>query len=233
MSDITDIEVKGEEVTAAVPEQQTPAEPDPNAKNVINYNPVFPTLTLVVNTDFDTVDMARDVYKTIGDRENMPGGYCSLFDGMNSKAVETLPKGEDLKGAIYQIALAYMRELKLEINPEKCSVRTWLNILRLNGYVHKPVTGPSQLTGVFVIQSDKTTSPVVLHNPTMRLRSHEALPSRPADFTAFTAPSMQLELEPGRLYMWPSWMEHEVPHMVKGGPLIFVTFTVDYLPPGV
>lgn len=205
-------------------------QPQQKEKNVINYNPVFPTLTASVLMDFDNNQMAEEVYKSVGDKTNITNGYSSLLD--NPKAVENLPKGQDLLGAIYQISLSFLREMKVEFNPEKCNMRTWLTVHRKGSYAPKTRNPLSQLSGVYYIKADKDMSSLVLHNPTTPLRSHEHLPMRIQDFTAFTAPSMAIQPEENTLFIWPSWLEHEIPEMQVGGPLICVNFTIDFLPSG-
>lgn len=220
MSDIVDVEVK-----------ETGEEQPPKPKvNEIAYNPIFPTLTLSVITDFPVEDMASDVYKIASDTKNFMGGYTTL--GVDAQALDRITKGKDLQGAIYQIALQFMRENKAEFNADKCAIRTWINVVRKDGFVPQVPAFQAQLTGMFFIQCSKETSPLILHNPTTPFRLHEHQPARPEDYTAFTAPSAVIQPEQGTIFMWPAWIRSEIPPMMVGGPLIYVGFTVDYLPAG-
>ncbi len=205
-------------------------QPQTKEKNVINYNPIFPTLTASVLMDFDNEDMAQAVYKTVGDKTNITNGYSSLL--ADPKAVENLPHGQELLGAIYQISLSFLREMKVEFNSDKCNLRSWLSVHRKGSYTPKTRNPLSQLSGVYFIKAETDTNALVLHNPTTPLRSHEHLPMRAQDFTAFTAPSMAIQPEENTLFIWPSWVEQEISEMQVGGPLICVNFTIDFLPSG-
>lgn len=211
-------------------EVTTVEQPQQKEKNVINYNPIFPTLTASVLLDFDNEEMAQAVYKTVGETTNITNGYNSLL--ADPKAVENLPNGQELLGALYQLSLSFLRELKVEFNPEKCNLRSWLTVHRKGSYMPKQRNPLSQVSGVYFIKADKDMGSLVLHNPTTPLRSHEHLPMRPQDFTAFTAPSMAIQPEEGTLFIWPSWIEQEIAEMSVGGPMICVNFTIDFLPAG-
>jgi uncharacterized protein (TIGR02466 family) len=210
-----------------VDQTEQPQEPQ---KNVINFNPVFPTLTASVLLDFDVEEMKQEVYKLASDLKNFPGGYTSLIS--NPKAVDDMKNGQELLGALYQISLSFLREMKVEFNAEKCNLRTWVNVLRKDGYIPQQNHPLTQLTGMYFLSCQEKTSPIVLHNPTAPLRAHEHVPMRVQDFTAFTAPSMVIQPKENTLYVWPSWLKYEIPAMEIGGPLIYIGYSVDFLPTG-
>ena len=196
--------------------------------NAILYDPVFPVLTASVLLEFDLDTMRSEIYKIASDKKNAPGGFIS-----EQKDVDTLSQGTELQGAVYQVCLNFLRELKLEFNTEKCSMRCAINVLRKDGYLPIQQMQHSQVTGMFFVSRPTGTSNLMLHNPTTPLRSHEHLPMRPQDLTAFTAPSISIEPKENTLYVWPSWLKHELSSMDIGGPLIAISFAIDFLPTGV
>jgi hypothetical protein len=205
-------------------------QPTENQKNVINYNPVFPTLTCTVETDLDFEETLQDIYKLASDTVNSPIGYSTL--GQDPNAVKKLAGGENIEGAIYGIATNFMKELRSEIDEEKCFLRTWLNVTRLKNHQPRISHPNAQLAGMVVISTGEKPTPFLLHNPTSAFRSHEVPPMKVSDYTAFTAPSVVLEAKAGTVFMWPAWMQYEIPETTVGGPFIFVGFTIDFLPRG-
>ena len=210
--------------------ETTTEQPQEDQKNVIRFDPVFPVLTCSVDTDLDFQDTLQDIYKLASDSVNSPSGYTTL--GMDPEAVKKLANGEQIEAAIYGIACAFMKELKSEIDEEKCFIRSWLNVTRLENHVPRITHTGAQLAGMVVIATGDKPSPVLMHNPTAIYRSHEVPPLRVADYTAFTAPSVVIEPKAGSVYMWPAWMQYEVPQTQQGGPFIFIGFTVDFMPRG-
>ena len=209
----------------AVVEEQLDTKP-----NEIMFNPIFPVLTASVLLDFDLETMKSEIYNIASDKKNFPGGFTTKQSDI--KAVDKLSEGEKIQGAIYQISLNFLRELKLEFDPDRCSVRTAINVLRKDGYLPVEQTPHAQVSGMFFVSCPVGSSKMMLHNPTTHLRSHEHLPMRPQDLTAFTAPSILIEPKDNMLYIWPAWMKHELAPMEIGGPLIVISFAVDFLPTG-
>lgn len=217
-------------VTDVTPKQPGTEQPDPNAKNVINYGPVFPILTASVNLDLDFEDTLSQIYKTVGEVVNSPSGYTSL--SVDPDAVKKLPLGQEIEGAIYGITTSIMDEIKIEYDKEKCMIRTWLNVVRKDNHVPRMHYPHAQYAGAIILKGGSDCSPIIFHNPTEQMRGHMLAPMRVKDLGPFTASSITLEAVPGRFYVWPAWCQTEVPPMPVGGPLIYVAFTIDFLPSG-
>jgi uncharacterized protein (TIGR02466 family) len=204
--------------------------PTTNEKNVINYNPVFPVMFADVKLDLPIEDMAQDILSLAVDTENYDGGYTTFFNRQN---IEHIRGYKQLMEAIYGVVLAYTREMKYEVNADKCSIHAWASVMRKGGF-HGVHNHPrSQFSGTFYIKCDETTSPIVFHNPTEPFRMHDPLVGRPEDFTPFTSPTMSVQPKENTMMIWPSWVNHHVEKMHVGGPRIAISFNVDFLPPGV
>lgn len=199
-----------------------------NEKNVINYNPVFPTLTAVVNLDLPVEDMAKDLWNLAGDTENYDGGFTTLMTG---QSIDHIKGYQDAKQAIYGIACAFGREHKFEVNYDKAAVNVWANVMRRGG--SQPVASHpgSYFSGIINISCTEEDSPVVFSNPTAPYRGHEGY-IRPQDYGPFTAPSMSIKNTNNQLIIWPSWLPYSFPKMKSSGPRVSLGFTVDFLPPG-
>lgn len=220
------------EVAVTENTQSTDTEqPDPNAKNVIMYNPVFPVMTASVNLEMPVEDMAEDLLKLASDTVNYDGGFTTFFD---RQRIDYIRGFKQLEEAIYGVTNSFLRELKYEVNPQKCSIHTWASVMR-HGGSHGIHNHPrSVVSGTFYIQCDKESVPLVIENPTNAFRMHEPAVSRVEDFTPFTSPSMVIEPKPNMMVIWPSWLYHYVPKVTKDNsvPRIAISFNVDFLPPG-
>lgn len=214
-----------------MPNQDKQEKPQELKVNEVNYNPVFPILTCMVKVELPIDDIASAIFKKAGEIENVPNGFSSMV--VDPSFVKSLPHGDKVEGAIYGLGVEYLRQVKAEFNADKCNLRTWVHILRKGAHYPRFPMPNTQIAGMFVIRTASKASPLVVHNPTMIYRSHDRMPSRMEDYTAFTAPSAMFELMENTIYLWPSWLSFDIPTMEVGGPLVAVMFTMDFLPPGV
>ena len=227
------------ELTVTTPEQTAVTAPEQttevaatDAKNVINYNPVFPTMFASITLDLPVEDMAQDLLLLASDTENYEGGYTSLY---NRQSISHIRGHKELEEAIYGITNSYLREMKYEVNPQKCNIMMWANVMRLGGHQRSATRPHSQIAGEFFIKCDEKSVPIIFENPTNPLRMHDPMVMRPEDFTPFTAPTMTIQPKPNMLMLWPSWVSHFVPKITgeSSVPRVSIAFTVDFLPPGV
>lgn len=196
--------------------------------NVINYNPVFPTLMAQVLLDLPVEDMNEDILKLAVDTKNYSGGYTTFF---NQQSIEHVRGVQQLKEAVYGVVCSYGRELKYEMNYDKCAINIWANVMRRGGY-HIPHNHPRTIvSGTFYSRVEDDMSPICFYNPTTIYRGNEPV-VRPQDFTAFTSDTLTIKPKVNHMLIWPSWMVHEVTQMEVSGPRISFSFNVDFLPPG-
>lgn len=201
---------------------------DEPQKNVINYNPVFPVMTSNVILDLPVEDMSHDILQLATDIKNYEGGFTTYFNKQNIDSVRGV---KELKEAIYGVCCAVGRELKYEMQYEKCSIELWASVMRRGGY-HPPHAHPrSTFSGTFYARVDDKMSPLVMMNPTTPFRSHDHV-IRPQDVGPFTSDTLMLKPAVNTMFIWPSWMHHFVPEMTESGPRISLSFNVDFLPPG-
>lgn len=208
----------------------TQQEPDMNAKNTVFYNPVFPVMTATVNLDLPVEDMASGIYQLASDIKNYEGGYTTFYNGQSIEHVKGIP---ELKEAIYGIVMSFTRELKVEVNPNKCSIQLWASVIRRDGHHGMHCHPRSMYSGTFYVNVNEKSAPLVLMNPTQQFRMHDPQPSRPQDLGPFTSESMAIQPKNNQLVMWPSWMMHHVPVHSDSAPRVAISFNVDFAPNGV
>lgn len=197
--------------------------------NVINYNPVFPTLMAEVLLDLPVEDMMEDLLKLGVNEDNYSGGYTTYFNRQN---IDNIRGVKELKDAIYGVSCSYCRELKFETDYDKCSIEVWANVMRKGGYHIPHHYNKKIVAGTFLVRSVEDMSPIVFHNPTSMLRGKEPV-FLPKDATPFTAEKMVITPKVNTMLIWPAWMVHEIPKMEVSGPCISFSFNVDFLPVGV
>lgn len=206
----------------------TQEQPKALEKNVINYEPIFPTLTARVLTDLPVEEMVEDALKFVNNEQNCPGGYSSL---LTNQSIDSLRGVKELKEAIYGVSCAMARELKYEINYDKSQIQLWLEVMRRDNSHDTRSHQRGVFAGQFVIRTEEKYTPTVLVNPTMLYRGHEPF-VRAQDFGPFTAEALIVKPEVGVLNIWPSWMQYKMPPMTEPGPRIAFGFNIDFLPPG-
>jgi uncharacterized protein (TIGR02466 family) len=210
-------------------EVTTQQETDMDAKNTIFYNPVFPIMTASINLDLPVEDMASGIYQLASDIKNYEGGYTTFHNGQSIDHIRGIP---ELKEAIYGVVMSFTRELKVEVNPNKCSIQLWASVIRRDGHHGVHHHPRSMYSGTFYVNVNENSSPLVLMNPTMQMRVHDPVPSRPQDLGPFTSESLAIKPKNNQLILWPSWLMHHVPVHTDSAPRVAISFNVDFAPNG-
>lgn len=197
--------------------------------NVINYEPIFPILVASILLDLPVEKMVKGMLEKAVDIKNHIGGYTTYFNGENIDSIEGVAP---LKEAIYGISCAFGRELKYELDYERCALRVWANVMRKGDYHPMHNHRRSIFSGTFYAQVDDTMSPLIIKNPNNINKMHEPVIVKPEDNTPFSASLIVIKPKVNHLHIWPSWLEYEVPQMEVGGPRVSFSFSVDFLQPG-
>jgi uncharacterized protein (TIGR02466 family) len=141
-------------------------------------------------------------------RTNGYGGYtsyASLDDLPTRASVFTL-----LKRRLDRHAAAFARELALDLGPRRRLTldSLWVNVLRPgashSGHIHPH----SVLSGTVYVSVPKGAGALRLEDP--RLPLMMAAPTRNADAPEDLRAFVTLAPEPGSLFLWESWLRHEV-----------------------
>lgn len=201
-------------------------EVDKDGNKVISYDAIFPTLIGTVRLpeiNLDTIAKHAIEYASHGD--NYDGGWTSYFSNTD---ISKIPGMDMVAQAAMGVAGAYAKELKLDVDPAKGALQMWVSVIRKGGHHGIHAHPGSVVSGTFYVQCDSKSAPLVLWNPTRNLRNHEPRPARPEDFTAFTSESMYIPIEPGKMVVWPSWLDHHVMRHADDRARVSISFNVDY-----
>lgn len=201
-------------------------EVDKDGNKVISFDAIFPTLIGSIKLpEIPIGDIAKKAVEFASHGDNYEGGWTSYFTQTD---ISVIPGMDLVAQAALGVAAAYARELKLDVDPAKGSLQMWVSVIRKNGY-HGIHSHPgSVVSGTFYVQCDSNSGPLVLLNPTRHMRNHEPKPGRQEDLTAFTSERMNIQIEPGKMVVWPSWLEHHVMRHEDDKDRIAISFNVDY-----
>jgi uncharacterized protein (TIGR02466 family) len=116
----------------------------------------------------------------------------------------------DLKTRLDRHARAFADGLALDLRGGRLRLDSlWVNILRPgaahSGHIHTH----SVLSGTVYVEVPPGASALKLEDP--RLPLMMAAPTRRADAPEETQAFVYLQPSPGTIYMWESWLRHEVP----------------------
>jgi uncharacterized protein (TIGR02466 family) len=136
------------------------------------------------------------------------GGYTSYA------SLDDLPRRAtvfgELKTRLDRHAKAFARDLSFDLGAGRLKLDSlWVNILK-PGAAHSGHIHPhSVISGTLYVATPKGSSALKLEDP--RLPLMMAAPPRLADAPEAARAFVYLAPEPGTLFMWESWLRHEVP----------------------
>ncbi|MDB5422696.1 MAG: hypothetical protein JWQ29_112 [Phenylobacterium sp.] len=136
------------------------------------------------------------------------GGYTSYA------SLDDLPRRAtvfgELKTRLDRHAKAFARDLSFDLGAGRLKLDSlWVNILK-PGAAHSGHIHPhSVISGTLYVAAPKGSSALKLEDP--RLPLMMAAPPRLADAPEAARAFVYLAPEPGTLFMWESWLRHEVP----------------------
>lgn len=151
---------------------------------------------------------AEDVAGRAWCRDHGYGGYTSYA------SLDDLPRRAtvfaDLKKKLDRHAADFARDLEFNLGAGRLRLDSlWVNILK-PGAAHSGHIHPhSVISGTVYVATPKGASALKLEDP--RLPLMMAAPPRRADAAEDRQAFVYLQPAPGTLYMWESWLRHEVP----------------------
>jgi uncharacterized protein (TIGR02466 family) len=167
--------------------------------------------------------LARTLLSKISTRNWRPpaGGYTSYA------SLDDLPRRatifEALKRKLDRHAAAFAKDLAFDLAGGRLRLDSlWVNVLK-PGAAHSGHIHPhSVISGTLYVATPKGASALKLEDP--RLPLMMAAPPRRADAPEERQAFVYLQPAPGTLYLWESWLRHEVPANRARTPRISVSF---------
>jgi uncharacterized protein (TIGR02466 family) len=114
-----------------------------------------------------------------------------------------------LKGKLDRHAAAYARALNFDLHGRRLKLDSlWVNVLRPGGAHSSHIHPNSVLSGTIYVETPKGSGALKLEDP--RLPSMMAAPPRRADAPDTQKRFVYLQPTPGAVFIWESWLRHEV-----------------------
>jgi uncharacterized protein (TIGR02466 family) len=154
-------------------------------------------------------------------REHGYGGYTSYA------SLDDLPRRmsvfAELQRKLDRHARTFADQLAFDLGAGRLRLDSlWVNVLK-PGAAHSGHIHPhSVLSGTYYVAVPPGSSALKLEDP--RLPLMMAAPPRRADAAEEAQPFVYLQPAPGTLYLWESWLRHEVPANRAKSPRVSVSF---------
>jgi uncharacterized protein (TIGR02466 family) len=154
-------------------------------------------------------------------REHGYGGYTSYA------SLDDLPRRatvfDELKRKLDRHAAAYAKDLAFDLGSARLRLDSlWVNVLK-PGAAHSGHIHPhSVISGTVYVVTPPGASALKLEDP--RLPLMMAAPPRAADAPEAARSFVYLTPEPGTLFLWESWLRHEVPANKARAERISISF---------
>jgi len=154
-------------------------------------------------------------------REHGYGGYTSYA------SLDDLPRRasafDELRRKLDRQVAAYAKELCLDLGGRRLRLDSlWVNVLKPgashSGHIHPH----SVISGTVYVSTPPGASALKLEDP--RLPLMMAAPPRLADAPEAARSFVYLTPEPGTVFLWESWLRHEVPANRAKAERISVSF---------
>jgi uncharacterized protein (TIGR02466 family) len=163
----------------------------------------------------------EDVAGRAWSRTHGYGGYTS-YASLNDLP-QRMSVFDELKRRLDKHAKAFADQLAFDLQGGKLRMDSlWVNILK-PGAAHSGHVHPhSVLSGTVYVATPPGASALRLEDP--RLPLMMAAPPRRPDAPEAAQTFVYLQPQPGTIYMWESWLRHEVPVNRAKTPRVSVSF---------
>jgi uncharacterized protein (TIGR02466 family) len=154
-------------------------------------------------------------------RQHRYAGYTS-YASLNDLPRRMSVFGE-LKGRLDRHAKAFAQALALDLRGGRLRLDSlWVNVLKPGGGHSGHIHPHSVISGTYYVAAPPGASALKLEDP--RLPLMMAAPPRRADAPEEAQSFVYLQPQAGDLYMWESWLRHEVPANGARTPRVSVSF---------
>ena len=172
----------------------------------------------------------EDACRSLAEEDAAGRAWCKAngYGGYTSYAsLDDLPRRmtvfDDLRKALDRHVAAFANQLAFDLGGRKLKLDSlWVNVLK-PGAAHSGHIHPhSAVSGTIYVVTPPGAGGLRLEDP--RLPSMMAAPKRRADAPEPLKPFVTLAPAPGTLFLWESWLRHEVPAGSGKGERISISF---------
>jgi uncharacterized protein (TIGR02466 family) len=154
-------------------------------------------------------------------RDNAYPGYTSYASLADLPARD--PAFADLSRALVPHVRAFVQAAHLDLGGRKPRLDSlWVNILKSGGGHSGHIHPTSLISGTVYVEVPEGAGPLKLEDP--RLPMLMASPGRTADAPEEVRPFVYRRPAPGTIFLWESWLRHEVPQARTRADRISISF---------
>lgn len=152
----------------------------------------------------------------IAEEDKAGHGWCkaNAYPGYTSYAsLDDLPQRatvfETLKSKLDKRVAAFAKTLAFDLGGKKLKLDSlWINVLKPGGTHTSHIHPHSVISGTLYVRTPPGAGALKLEDP--RLAMMMAAPTRTPDAPEILQPFVYLKPAPGTIFMWESWLRHEV-----------------------
>ena len=161
------------------------------------------------------------------DRAGRAWSKANRYNGYTSYAsLNDLPQRDpafdDLRRILDKHARAFAEACYFDLAQKPKLDSMWVNILKPGGAHNGHIHPHSIISGTVYIRVPDGAAPLKLEDP--RLPAMMAAPLRRDDAPEMLKPFIYAEPVPGTIFLWESWLRHEVPAGVAKSDRISISF---------
>ncbi len=179
-----------------------------------------------LNHELGQAALALAETDTVGRRWCLKHGYAGYTSyGSLADLPGRSPPFMRLKQQIERHARGFARELNWELRGGRplCD-SMWVNVLPEGGAHSSHIHTNAVLSGTYYVRTPKGAGPIVFEDPRHALMM--AAPPRKVSAPRPMRTYVSMEPVPGTLFLWESWLRHEVPLNRAAGERISVSFNL-------
>ncbi len=171
------------------------------------YDALIDDPTLLAELEHSAHTLARD------DKAGQAWSKVNGYPGYTSYAsLNDLPQRDpafdDLRRILDKHVRAFASEIGFELARKPRLDSLWVNLLKSGGSHSGHVHPHSFISGTFYVRTPKGSGALKLEDP--RLPMMMARPTLRPDTPAERQPFVYMDPAPGTLFLWESWLRHEV-----------------------
>jgi len=187
---------------------------------------IFRTPIYSTQLEIDNDKLWQDCLKvkrkyTKGNLVSNRGGYQSgqLLGYTGTESFRTLAN------TIAKHAGDFSKQIDLEIEKLK---DLWFNVNYYKDYnlAHDHFDAYNKLSGVYYVKAPKDCGKIILYHPGKYVEHSWGVKTPKGRHNEWTASIWRFQAKPGKLMIFPSWLEHSVEHNLSKSPRVSFSFNI-------
>lgn len=192
--------------------------------------PLFPTL--ILQDEIDNEDLRRRleaVCWSLADEDEGGNAWCDSegYDGYTSYSSlddlpERFPEFAELREHLDRLARKFIGHLHWDTQGDELELAIWVNILGEGGSHSSHIHPGSVISGTYYVSAPDGAGKLKLEDP--RLAYMMAAPQPVSNAPESAQRFVYLQPEDGHVFLWESWLRHEVMPNLSEEPRISISF---------